>query len=284
MGLKIAAAHYQRSIQRVLESLLYIHILQYIDDTLVYARNEEELLDSLDEYFKLMCRYNIKLHPAKFILFARQLVWGGKMVSKEGIRPNPKKVDTLVKMSEPTTVDELINFTYGVAWFRTHIPYFSEISAPLYDTINAGLERFKKKTSQNGKKVKLSEVPAWAEGKLATKKVKEALAESMTTAFFDPNKKLCFFADASDDYWCLMVTMCEPGDEKLPWDQQAGKHQLLALESGRFRHAQRRWHTVDKEGFCFGVKLRDYSHWIKGSKHPAALFTDHRNLLAFFAD
>ena len=206
------------------------------------------------------------------------------MVSKEGIRPNPKKVDTLVKMSEPTTVDELINFTYGVAWFRTHIPYFSEISAPLYDTINAGLERFKKKTSQNGKKVKLSEVPAWAEGKLATKKVKEALAESMTTAFFDPNKKLCFFADASDDYWCLMVTMCEPGDEKLPWDQQAGKHQLLALESGRFRHAQRRWHTVDKEGFCFGVKLRDYSHWIKGSKHPAALFTDHRNLLAFFAD
>ena len=80
------------------------------------------------------------------------------------------------------------------------------------------------------------------------------------------------------------ILQCNPGDEKLPWAEQEGKHTLLALESGRFRHAQLRWHTVDKEGFCFGVKLQDYAHWIHGSHHPAALFTDHRNLLAFFSD
>ena len=42
MGLKTAAAYYQRSLQRVLEPLLYVHLLQYIDDTLLYAEGEDE--------------------------------------------------------------------------------------------------------------------------------------------------------------------------------------------------------------------------------------------------
>ena len=54
MGLKVAAAYYQRTIQRVLEGLLYSHILQYIDDTLIYAQSEQELLTVLEKYFKVM--------------------------------------------------------------------------------------------------------------------------------------------------------------------------------------------------------------------------------------
>ena len=150
--------------------------------------------------------------------------------------------------------------------------------------INEALEKYQKKTSVNARKVKLCGLKSWEEGRRAFQKVKDAMADAVTTSFFDPDKKVCVFADASDEYWCIMVTQCKPGDERLPWSEQVGKHTLLALESGRFRHAQRRWHTVDKEGFCFGEKLRDYSHWINASRYPAALFTDHKNLLAFFDD
>ena len=264
--------------------MLYTHILQYIDDTLLYARNEDELLDSLESYFKLLTRYNVKLHPGKFVLFARQLVWGGKLISAEGTRPNPQRIKTIKEMAEPIDAAELMNFVHGVAWFRGHIPYFAEISAPLYKVINEALEKYKRKTSVNARKVKLASLPSWEAARPAFKAVKEALCQSVTTAYFDPDKKTCILADANDDGWCLMVTQCPLGVERLPWDEQVGKHVLLALDSGRFRHAQLRWHTVDKEGFCFGVKVHDYSHWINGGKHPTALFTDHENLLAFFAD
>ena len=284
MGLKVAAGYYQRTMQRILESMLYTHVLQYIDDTLLFARNEKELLDSMEEYFRLLSKYNVKLHPGKFVLFEKQLVWGGKLVSAEGTRPNPKRVETVLHMEEPDDAAELMNFVYGVAWFRGHIPYFAEIAAPLYDVINEALERFKKKTAVNARKVKLTSLAGWAKARPAFQAVKEAMADAITTSFFDPDKKVCIFADANDDHWCLMVTQCDPGVERLPWAEQVGKHSLLALESGRFRHAQLRWHTVDKEGFCFGVKVRDYAHWIHGSKHSAAFFTDHRNLLAFFSD
>ena len=33
-----------------------------------------------------------------------------------------------------------------------------------------------------------------------------------------------------------------------------------------------------------GVKSLDYSHWLNGGRLPCKLFTDHRNLLALFAD
>ena len=285
MGLKVAAAHYQRTMNRILEEMLYTHILQYIDDTLLFAKNEEELLDSIERYFTLLARYNVKLHPSKFVLFETQLVWGGKLVTSEGTRPNPKRIETILSMEEPTDAAQLMNFVYGVAWFRSHMPYFAEIAAPLYDTINEALERYKKKTSVNAKKVPLDSLENWkTKGQKAFKDVKKALAESVTTTYFDPDKKVCIFGDACDGFWCLMLTQCEPGVERRPWDEQVGLHSLLALDSGRFRHAQLRWHTVDKEGYCFGVQLHNYTHWLLGSRHPAALFTDHRNLLAFFAD
>ena len=53
---------------------------------------------------------------------------------------------------------------------------------------------------------------------------------------------------------------------------------------GRFRHAQKRWHIVEKEAFVFGVKAFDYAHWINGGQHEAVFFTDHKNLLALFDD
>ena len=81
-----------------------------------------------------------------------------------------------------------------------------------------------------------------------------------------------------------MITQCKPGVEKLPWDEQVGQHRPLVIESGRFRHAQLRWSTVEKEGFVVAVKALDYSHWLNGGHLPCKIFTDHRNLLALFDD
>ena len=41
---------------------------------------------------------------------------------------------------------------------------------------------------------------------------------------------------------------------------------------------------MEKEAYPFGVRLMDFTHWVNGGKYPAALFTDHKNLLALFDD
>ena len=54
----------------------------------------------------------------------------------------------------------------------------------------------------------------------------------------------CVYVDANTNFWCLVITQCNPGDEKLSWDEQEGKHRLLFLKSGRFHHAQHRTFDV----------------------------------------
>lgn len=92
-------------------------------------------------------------------------MWGGKEVSADGTRPNPRKVDSILGMGEPQDASELMNFVYGVVWFRGNLSYFAEIAGPLYDTINEALSKYKKKTSTNARKVKLEDLPSWREAR-----------------------------------------------------------------------------------------------------------------------
>ena len=68
MGLKIAAAYYQRCMHTILGDLLLDGILQYLDDTLLYAKDEEQHLELLDRMFAQFERYNLKIHPAHLIV------------------------------------------------------------------------------------------------------------------------------------------------------------------------------------------------------------------------
>ena len=85
MGLKIAAAYYQRCMHTILGDLLMECVLQYLDDTLVYARSEDELIENLDKLFSRFTKFNLKLHPGKFVLYATEITWGGKTVDGEGV-------------------------------------------------------------------------------------------------------------------------------------------------------------------------------------------------------
>ena len=51
-------------------------------------------------------------------------------------------------MPEPEDAAQLMDFVYGVAWFRGNIPYFAEVAGPLYDVINEALEKYKKKRAR----------------------------------------------------------------------------------------------------------------------------------------
>ena len=283
MGYKNSAAWFQRCLQKILEELIYNGLLQYIDDTLLYGKDENDLLDKLEQYFDILMKHNVKLHPGKFVLYAQELQWCGKSVSADGIMPTQDSIATALEAPEPETLAELMSYVFGVAWFRSHLPRFAEVAAPLYDLWKDALAPFKRKSKQQAAKFKLSDLPNWSKvGRAAFDTVKQNMAEALRTAYFDPDMKVCVFADASEEFWCLVLTQCEPGDEKLPWDQQEGKHRLLFLKSGRFRHAQYRWPIVDKEAYSYGELLVELSHWINGGKYPAAIFTDHKNLIAIF--
>ena len=70
---------------------------------------EEELLDELlEKLFTQFERFNLKMHPDKFVLYTTDLTWGGKTVDGSGVRPSDKRQAAIQEMSEPTTLTEMM--------------------------------------------------------------------------------------------------------------------------------------------------------------------------------
>ena len=99
---------------------------------------------SHDEYFTLLGKFNIKLHPSKFVLFAKKLEWCGKQVAATGLKPSPSRTATVDTMADPETLADMMSFVYGVAWFRNHLIHFAKIAAPLYDMWKDALAPYKR--------------------------------------------------------------------------------------------------------------------------------------------
>jgi hypothetical protein len=58
-------------------------------------------------------------------------------------------------------------------------------------------------------------------------------------AYPNPEKVLCVFADASDEFYGGMITQIEKANLELSVDHQ--RHEPLAFFSGAFKGAQQRW-------------------------------------------
>ena len=75
MGGKNSAAHFQKTMQGVLKSMLYKQVLVYIDDVLVFGRNIPDLLSAIKEVFQRLRRFRIFSKPSKCELFAPRVLW-----------------------------------------------------------------------------------------------------------------------------------------------------------------------------------------------------------------
>ena len=84
----------------VFEDMLYICVLIWIDDVLVYTRSFEDLLTRLEEVFQRLRKFNVKLIHQKTDLWSKEITWCGRKISVEGIKFDPEKIESLLSPSE----------------------------------------------------------------------------------------------------------------------------------------------------------------------------------------
>ena len=93
-------------------------------------------------------------------------------MSAAGIMPTQDSIATALEAPEPETLAELMSYVFGVAWFRSHLPRFAEVAAPLYDLWKDALAPFKRKSKQQAAKFRLADLPNWSKvGRAAFKAV-----------------------------------------------------------------------------------------------------------------
>ena len=130
-GLTNAVPTFQRLMSVVLEGLLPLRCLVYLDDVLVIGRSFEQHLENLESVLKAISDAGLKLKLAKCQFAQSTVDFLGFTISDSGLAPDPKKVEAIRRYPTPTDLTELRRFLGMASYYRRFISGFSDIATPL---------------------------------------------------------------------------------------------------------------------------------------------------------
>ena len=130
-GLCNAPATFERLMELVLKGYLWGRCMVYIDDVVVYGRSFEETLTNLRLVFERIRGAGLKLKPSKCDFFRKEILYLGFLVSGTGVRPDPKKVESVRNWPRQCGVADIRSFLGFDSYHRRFIKGFAETARPL---------------------------------------------------------------------------------------------------------------------------------------------------------
>lgn len=102
----------------------------WIDDLIIHAKTESELVNALEKCFRTCKKYNLFLSAKKCSFYVRTVKWCGRLIDHEGHRMDPKNIEARQNMDMPKMADELRQFIHCCRWMSPSIPDFHETIDP----------------------------------------------------------------------------------------------------------------------------------------------------------
>nr|CAN79729.1 hypothetical protein VITISV_034267 [Vitis vinifera] len=134
-GLKNAGATYQRLMTKIFKSLIGRTVEIYIDDIVVKIKTWSEHAMHLEETFRLMRAYNMKLNLAKCFFGVSMGKFLGFMVMQRGIEVNPNQIRAILETHVHGSKKELQHLTGRLAALGYFIARFTNKLRPLFFTL-----------------------------------------------------------------------------------------------------------------------------------------------------
>lgn len=137
-GLCNAPSTFQRAMELVLRGLQWETLLIYMDDIIVFGRGVDESRDRLAQVFSCLHNYGLKLKPSKCHLLQEEVLFLGRVVGSNGIRPNPALVRDVQLWKSPNNVQELQVFLGLCNYYCKLVPAFAELASLLHHLLKKG--------------------------------------------------------------------------------------------------------------------------------------------------
>ncbi len=108
----------------------------YIDNLLIITKGSlDDHPDILKQVFIRLCDTGLKVNATKSVFCAQETEYLGYILTRGGIKPQPKKVQVILALNPPNRVKELQQFLGMVQYYRDMWQKCSEVLAPLTDLV-----------------------------------------------------------------------------------------------------------------------------------------------------
>jgi hypothetical protein len=247
-GLTNAPATFQYVMNTVLAPYLDRFVLVYLDDILIYSKSFEEHLQHLRLVLQALRDHQFFCKRSKCLFCAPEVEYLGHVISSEGVRVDPKKVEAIMNWPTPTCVSELRSFMGLLQFYDTFADHFAHVAFPL-------TELFKK------------DAP-WQWDDLHEKAFRE-LKHLMCTApcLLPPDLQKPFVVHVDASAFAIGCVLQQ--------DQGKGL-QPIAFESRKLQPSERKLAPYDRELLALVHALRKWKHLLIGGKFT--VYTDQKAL------
>ena len=139
-GLTNAPAAFMDLMNRVFHPYLDKFVIVFIDDILIYSRDNDEHAAHLRIVLQTLRERQLYAKFSKCEFWLQEVVFLGHVVSRTGIYVDPKKVEAILQWEQPKTVTEIRSFLGLAGYYRRFVQGFSLIAAPLTHLTRKGVK------------------------------------------------------------------------------------------------------------------------------------------------
>ena len=101
------------------------------DDIIVFGRDMEEHDKALNQVLDRVRESGLKLNKGKCVIRVTETTFLGHLISANGIKPDPQKIEAILKMPMPCNKTELQRFLGMITYLGKFLPNLSKATAPL---------------------------------------------------------------------------------------------------------------------------------------------------------
>jgi hypothetical protein len=257
----------------------------YQDDGLTGAKDIDSALDVLDRYLQRCSELNVRLGPKKFQVLAKEVKYGGSIITGEGSAICPSRKQGILDTVAPVNAGELTTFLHVAQWVADYVPRFKQLAAPMYTLLReaqkhsaAGGAMSKQKLSR----VKLDgrrghEQVTWTEEHDESfEAVKQAIGNACMKHHPRVGYTYTLATDANDSHIGGFLGLIPDADIDKPLETLTSI-KPVAFTSWRLSGPELKFSTVEKEALSVIQNIRRFKTMIQGSR-PFMLYTDSEAL------
>jgi hypothetical protein len=247
-GLTNAPAHFTYLMNSVFMSELDKFVVVFIDDILIYSKNEDEHAQHLRIVLTRLREHQLYAKFSKCAFWLEEIQFLGHVLSAKGIAVDPSKVKDILEWNPLTTIHQVRSFLGLAGYYRRFISDFSKLVKPITSLL-------KNDTNFN-----------WSSRcNEAFEQLKVLLATALVLAQPDIEKPFDVYCDASGSG--LRCVLMQEG-------------QVIAYASRQLCRHEEHYPTHDLELAAVVHALNIWRHYVLGN--VCHIYTDHKSLKYIF--
>jgi len=217
----------------------------FLDDIMALGYSTfDDHLAQITEVLTRLLAAGMQVNARKCKWFHHSVTYLGYIITRDGIKPQPEKIQGILNMKQPKTQREVRRFVGMVNFYRDLYPKRAETLAPL--------------TALCGQNKKFY----WAaEHETAFNKIKEQMAQETMLTYPQFDQPFVVYTDASKKQIGGIVTQ---------------NRKPLGFFSRKLTETQRCYPVTEQELLAITETLKYYKHMLYG--HAIVVKTDHKNL------